>query len=448
MKAHLARIDQVNPALNAIVTQIPERALEEALKADESQAQGRPLGPLHGLPIAHKDLVLTAGIRTTFGSLLLKDYVPNRDDSIVGRLREAGAIALGKTNVPEFGAGSQTFNEVFGETRNPWDLSKTCGGSSGGAAVALSAGMVPIADGSDMGGSLRNPASFCHVVGLRPSPGRVPVVGGQMAWQTLSVLGPMARNVEDVALLLSAMAGPDPACPISIDTPGHLFRENLERDFSGVKVAWSPDFGELPVDPAVRRVTDSGRDVVESIGCELVETTPDWQGADEAFKTLRAWIFAQSLGDLPEEKRFFLKETIRWNLEAGLACSGRDVARAEVLRSRLYLRIAEFMEEYEFMILPVSQVPPFDVHTAYPEEVAGVEMETYIDWMKSSYFVSVVGLPALSLPFGFTEKGLPVGIQIVGRHHDDFGVLQLAWALEQSLGVSNILPPLDSQIDS
>jgi amidase len=347
--------------------------------------------------------------------------------------------------VPEFGAGSQTFNEVFGETRNPWDLSKTCGGSSGGAAVALSAGMVPIADGSDMGGSLRNPASFCHVVGLRPSPGRVPVVGGEMAWQTLSVLGPMARNVEDVALLLSAMAGPDPACPISIDVPGHLFREPLERDFSGVKVAWSSDFGELPVDRAVRSVTDSGRDVVESIGCELVETTPDWEGADEAFKTLRAWTFAQSLGDLPEEKRSFLKQTVRWNLEAGLACSGQDIARAEVLRSRLYVRIAEFMEEYEFMILPVSQVPPFDVRIAYPEEVAGVEMETYIDWMKSAYFVSVVGLPALSLPFGFTEEGLPVGIQIVGRHHDDFGVLQLAWALEQSLGVSNIRPPVDSQ---
>ena len=359
MEVHLARIDQVNSALNAIVTRVSERAMDEAGKADERQAQGRSLGPLHGLPIAHKDLVLTAGIRTTFGSLLLKDFVPTQDDSIVRRLRDAGAIALGKTNVPEFGAGSQTFNEVFGATRNPWDLSKTCGGSSGGAAVALSAGMVPIADGSDMGGSLRNPASFCHVVGLRPSPGRVPVVGAEMAWQTLSVLGPMARNVEDVALLLSAMAGPDPACPISIDAPGHLFREPLGRDFSGVKIAWSPDFGQLPVDPAVRYVTESGRHVAESIGCELVETTPDWQGADEAFKTLRAWTFAQSLGDLSEEKRSLLKETIRWNLEAGLACSGQDIARAEVLRSRLYARISEFMEQYEFMILPVSPGSPF-----------------------------------------------------------------------------------------
>ena len=447
MEAHLARIDQVNPRLNAIVTLEPELAMERALEADEYQAAGGELGPLHGLPIAHKDLVLTAGTRTTFGSLLLKDFVPHRDDSIVIRLREAGALALGKTNVPEFGAGSQTFNEVFGETRNPWDLSKTCGGSSGGAAVALSAGMVPIADGSDMGGSLRNPASFCHVVGMRPSPGRVPVVGDEMAWQTLSVLGPMARNVEDLALLLSAMAGPDPGCPISIDVPGHRFRESLDRDFSGVKVAWSPDFGVLPVDPAVRKVMDSARPVAESIGCEVSEANPDWAGADESFKTLRAWQFARLFGDLADEKRALLKETIRWNMEAGLACSGRDIAHAEVTRSRLYARVAAFMEDHEFMILPVSQVPPFDVTTRYPEEVEGVEMETYIDWMKSSYFVSATGLPALSLPFGFTEDGLPVGIQIVGRNHDDFGVLQLALALERTLGVSGKRPPLDRELE-
>ncbi|MAI25574.1 MAG: amidase [Spirochaeta sp.] len=445
MEAQLARIDQVNPHVNAIVTLQSEVALEKAREADEYQASGGVLGPLHGLPIAHKDLLSTAGMRTTFGSLLMKNFVPDRDDSLVIRLREAGAIALGKTNVPEFGAGSQTFNEVFGETRNPWDLSRTCGGSSGGAAVALSTGMVPIADGSDMGGSLRNPASFCHVVGLRPSPGRVPVAGEEMAWETLSVLGPMARNVEDVALLLSAMAGPDPACPISLDTPGDFFRQGLERDFTGVKVAWSPDFGVLPVDPAVRKVTDSARSVAERVGCEVMEADADWSGADEAFKTLRAWTFAQAFGSLSDEKKALLKDTVRWNLDAGLSLSGQDVARAQVFRSRLYARVAEFMEEYEFLILPVSQVPPFDVETRYPEEVEGVLMETYVDWMKSAYFVSALGLPALSLPFGFTEEGLPVGIQIVGRNHDDFGVLQLARALEECQGVSAMRPPLEAE---
>ncbi|MFP6641872.1 MAG: amidase family protein, partial [Myxococcota bacterium] len=229
LEAHLARIDAVNPRFNAIVTRVPEMAMKWAREADERQARGEELGPLHGLPIAHKDLLLTAGIRSTFGSTLLEDHVPDRDDLIVERLRRAGAICLGKTNVPEFGAGSQTYNEVFGETLNPWDPTKTCGGSSGGAAVALSTGMLPIADGSDMGGSLRNPANFCHVVGLRPSPGRVPTAPVDMAWQTLSVLGPMARNVEDTALLLSAMAGPDPRSPISLSTPGARFRRSEER---------------------------------------------------------------------------------------------------------------------------------------------------------------------------------------------------------------------------
>ncbi|MEE3326388.1 MAG: amidase [Myxococcota bacterium] len=445
MEAQLARIDEVNPRINAIVTLQPEIALEKAREADEYQASGGVLGPLHGLPIAHKDLVLTAGMRSTYGSLLFKDLVPDRDDSIVVRLRGAGAIALGKTNVPEFGAGSQTFNEVFGETRNPWDLSRTCGGSSGGAAAALSAGMVPIADGSDMGGSLRTPASFCHVVGLRPSPGRVPVAGAELAWDTLSVLGPMARNVEDTALLLSAMAGPDPACPIALDEPGDRFRQDLQRDFRGVKVAISADFGVLPVDPAVRAVTASARPVAEQVGCEVIECDTDWTGADQAFETLRAWTFAQTFGALPDEKKALLKDTIRWNLEMGLSLSGKDIARAEVLRSRAYARVAAFMEEYEFLILPVSQVPPFDVEIRYPDEVEGVSMETYIEWMKSSYLVSALGLPSLSLPFGFTEEGLPVGIQIVGRNHDDFGVLQLARALEECQGVSNLRPPLESK---
>ncbi len=447
MGAHLARIEAVNPELNAIVTLVPERALAWAAEADERQARGEALGPLHGLPIAHKDLVMTEGIRSTSGSRLLADHVPRADDLIVQRLRAAGAITLGKTNVPEFGAGSQTYNEVFGETLNPWDLTRTCGGSSGGAAVALAAGMVPIADGSDMGGSLRNPGSFCSVVGLRPSPGRVPIHPGRSHWSPLSVLGPMARTVEDTALLLSAMAGPDARAPLSLSTPGEAFAASLDRDFSGVRVAWSRDLGGLPVDSRVISVIESSRGAFAGIGCEIEEAEPDWSGADEAFKALRAWEFAQAFAGLPEGADRLLKETLRWNIEQGLGLSAADMARAENLRGQLYQRVHAFMEEYEFMVLPVSQVPPFAVSTRYPEEIEGVAMETYIDWMKSSYFVTLTGHPAISLPCGFTREGLPVGVQIVGRWRDDFGVLQIARALERILetesGISSAHPPID-----
>jgi amidase len=447
VKAHLARIEAVNPQLNAIVTLVPERALDWAAEADERQARGEVLGPLHGLPIAHKDLVLTEGIRSTSGSRLFADRVPKHDDLIVQRLRGAGAITLGKTNVPEFGAGSQTYNEVFGETLNPWDPTRTCGGSSGGAAVALATGMVPIADGSDMGGSLRNPASFCSVVGLRPSPGRVPIYPGRSDWSPLSVLGPMARTVEDTALLLSAMAGPDPRAPLSLETPGEAFARPLEHDFRGVRIAWSRDLGGLPVDARVKSVIEASRSAFTDLGCEVEEAEPDWSGADEAFKTLRAWEFAQTFAELPGAARSLLKDTLLWNINQGLALSSADVARAEILRGRIYQRVRVLMEGYRFMVLPVSQVPPFPVSLRYPESIAGVAMETYIDWMKSAYFVTLTGHPAISLPCGFTESGLPVGLQIVGRWRDDWGVLQFARALERVLetqrGVSSARPPVD-----
>ena len=261
MAAHLKQIDRVNPKVNAIVTLIAEQATENARKADEAQARGAALGPLHGLPVVHKDLFETAGIRTTFGSPIFKDNVPKRDAIIVERIRNAGAICVGKSNTPEFGTGSQTFNAVFGATKNPWDLTKTCGGSSGGAAVSLACGMVPIADGSDSGGSLRNPAAFCNVVGIRTAPGRVPQHAQGNAWLTISVQGPMARTVSDVALLLSAIAGPDPRCPISIDQPGSRFAGNLDRSFKGVRVAWFKNMGgdsvRCPRAPGHRRSTKS-----------------------------------------------------------------------------------------------------------------------------------------------------------------------------------------------
>ena len=368
------------------------------------------------------------------GSPIFERFVPDQDALIVERRKGAGAISVGKTNTPEFGAGSQTFNEVFGETLNPYDTTKTCGGSSGGAAVALACGMLPIADGSDMGGSLRNPASFCNVVGFRPCPGRVPT-WPDVAPSPLSVEGPMARTVQDAALMLSAMAGPDGRSPISIEEPGSVFARSLERDFGGARVAWSRDLGGLPVDPRVTAVLDGQRRVFEDLGCVVEEAEPDFAGADEVFKVLRAWRFELAYGELLEEHRHEMKDTVVWNIEEGRRLTGPQVGRAERLRAELYHRVRVFMETYEFLVLPVAQVPPFDVKERYVTEINGEEMGTYIDWMRSCYYVTVTGLPAISVPCGFTPGGLPVGVQIVGRHRDDFGVLQLAHAFE---GVTNI----------
>jgi amidase len=442
LATHLDQIERINPKVNAIVTLVAERALQDAAAADEALARGDDVGTLHGLPVAHKDMMLTKGIRTTFGSPIFRDFVPNEDALMVQRLRQAGAITIGKTNTPEFGAGSQTYNEVFGETLNPYDLTKTCGGSSGGAAGALACGMVPLADGSDMGGSLRNPASFCNVVGFRTSPGRVPVWPARDAWATLDVQGPMARTVQDVALMLSAIAGPDASCPIAIDEPGSVFARPLAREFSGVRVAWSSDLRGLPVDPAVTAVLESQRHVFESLGCHVEPAEPDFSDADEVFKALRAATFEMTLGGLLNDHRHQMKETVIWNIEEGQRLSGHDIGRAQAKRTALYQRVRAFMETYEFLVMPVSQVPPFPVDQRYVEQINGVQMETYIDWMKSCYYITAVGLPAISLPCGFTPDGLPVGVQIVGRHHDDFGVLQLAHAFEQATEVWKRRPPI------
>ena len=442
MEAHLAQVERVNPKVNAIVTLLPEKAMEQASAADETLTRGTEVGPLHGLPVAHKDLVFTRGIRTTLGSLAFKDFVPEEDALIVERLKKAGAITIGKTNTPEFGAGSQTYNEVFGETLNPYDTSRTCGGSSGGAAVALACGMLPIADGSDLGGSLRNPASFCNVVGFRPSPGRVPVWPNFVAWFPLTVQGPMARTVQDTALMLSAIAGPDPRSPIAVTEPGSLFSRPLERDFKGVLVAWSRDLGELPVDPRVTEAIEGQRNAFESLGCVVEDREPDFTDADEVFKVWRAWRFELAFAELLENHRDQLKDTVIWNIEEGMKLSGPQIGRAERRRTELYHRVRKFMETYEFLILPVSQVPPFDVKQRYVTEIDGVRMDTYLDWMKSCYYISVTGLPAISVPCGFTPDGLPVGIQIVGRHQNDLGVLELAHAFEQATGLWRRRPPV------
>src|SRR5216684_1809876 len=377
LDAHLHQIKRLNPQVNAIITLDAEGAKKRASAADESQARGDALGPLHGLPIAHKDLVETAGMRTTFGSPLFRDYVPTEDAILVERTRAAGAILIGKTNAPEFGAGSQTFNTVFGKTLNPWDLTKTCGGSSGGAAVALACGMLPIADGSDTGGSLRNPASFCSVVGFRTSPRRVPVVPSEYGWSTLNVVGPMARTVQDVALFLSAMAGPDARAPLSIHEPGSKFAQRLDRDPKGLRVAWCPKFGGLPYDHRTQEVFDAQRKKFESLGCVTEDADPDFSGADESFKVLRALAFYQQHADLPQAQRAQIKDTVIQEIERGASLIGPQIAAAETQRSGLFTRIAQLMAKYDFMILPVTQVPAFDINQEYVKEIEGTRMEDY-----------------------------------------------------------------------
>jgi amidase len=442
MTAHLKQIEGVNPKVNAIVTLIADQALENARKADSLQAKGAVLGPLHGLPVAHKDLVETAGIRTTFGSLIFKDYVPKEDAIIVERIRRAGAITVGKTNTPEFGAGSQTFNRVFGATKNPYDLTKTCGGSSGGAAVSLACGMLPIADGSDAGGSLRNPAAFCGVVGLRVAPGRVPHAAIGNAWSTISVTGPMARTVADVALLLSVMAGPDARCPISITEPGARFAGNLQRDFKGARVAWFKNLGGVRFDSRILDIVNRQRKVFEDLGCVVEEAEPDLTGADEAFNILRAWGYASTQAENVKNHRDLVKDTILWEVERGSKLSGADIARAHTLHSQVWDRMRAFQQRYEYFILPTTQVLPFDINQPYVTEIEGVRMQTYIDWMKSCYLISILETPAISVPCEYMAGGLPVGLQIVGRHRDEWRVLQLAYAFEHATKSTNRKPPI------
>jgi amidase len=445
LEAHLQQIARFNPSVNAIVTLTAEHAATLAERADEAIAAGRILGPLHGLPVAHKDLTETKGIRTTYGSPLRSSYVPDEDSLVVERLVDAGAVTVGKTNTPEWGTGSQTYNAVFGATRNPYNLDRTPGGSSGGAAAALAAGMIPIADGSDMGGSLRNPASFCNVVGLRPSPGRVPVWPSADPWFAFGVSGPMARTVADVALMMSVLAAPDARSPLSQAVPVERFEQSLERDFSGTSVAWSRDLGGLPVDEAVLRAIASGPEVLATLGCAVTHRDPDLTGADDVFRTWRAWNYAVTLGDLYAAHPEQFGDSTAWNIRAGLEVTGADLVRAQRERTALYHRMRRFLDEYEFLVTLVSQVPPFDVDVPYPTQVAGVPSETYLDWMRACYWISATGLPAASVPFAFTDDGLPVGLQIVGRAGDDFGVLQLARAIESETQTWRRRPPLDAR---
>jgi amidase len=442
LEAHLARIEEVNPRVNAIVTLVPERALAEAAELDGRAARGEPLGLLHGLPIAIKDLMDTKGIRTTYGSPIHADHVPDRDALIVTRLRAAGAVVIGKTNTPEFGAGSHTFNEVFRATRNPYDLGRSVGGSSGGAAAALAAGMVPIADGSDLGGSVRNPASFCNVVGLRPSPGRVASTRPGDAWDPMSLLGPMARSTDDAALLLAAIAGPDPRAPLSLAEDPAPFAALAPRGLADARIAWSETVDGLPIDPAVSATLAGVRERLEAAGVEVVPTEPDLSGADQVFETFRSFEFfashAAEVRDHPE----LTKPEVRQDVEWGAALTADRLADAGRLRTELFRRVGALVADYDALALPTVQLPPFPVDWRYPEEVAEIEMERYYTWMRSCTRISATNLPALSVPAAFTDDGLPVGLQLVGSHNQELRLLELAAAVETELGATARRPQL------
>jgi amidase len=447
LELHLDRIASVNGSVNAVVSLDEERARAGAAAADEQTARatpGEPTGALHGLPHAFKDTHEVAGWRTTFGSPLRADYVPRRDDLVAERIRGAGAVTIGKTNVPEWAAGSHTFNPVFGTTLNPYDLTRSAGGSSGGAAAALASGMVPLADGSDMGGSLRNPASFNNVVGLRPSVGRVPSWPTTNAWELTSVGGPMARNVEDLALLLSVLAGPTTRAPMSLEAPGSAFAPPLrDGGLVGARVALSVDFGgAFAVEHAVADVVRAQAAVLESRGAAVEEAYPVLHSADAAFRTLRAWVFHHRFRALLDKRPDDFKPALRQNILAGADLTGSDLARAYQQLTSIQDRMRAFFETYDLLALPVSQVPPFDAEQEYPSAINGVEQQTYLDWMRSAYLISVTGCPAVSVPAGFTADGLPVGLQLVAPARQERRLLEMAHAFEQATRVGDRRPLL------
>jgi amidase len=433
MQSFYNQIERVNVQVNALVSLLDrDQATAFARDADRRLAAGEPVGPLFGLPHAVKDLEDAVGFPTTEGSPIYRDLMPERDSLVVERIRRAGVIIIGKTNVPEFGLGSHTFNPVFGPTRNPYDLSKSAGGSSGGGGAALASGMLPLADGSDMGGSLRNPGNFNNVVGFRPSPGLVPSWPTAKPWLGLSVKGPMARTVSDAAFLLSVIAGPDARDQLAYPVDPARLTGPLDRDFTGVRVAWCPDLGCLPLDPRVRQVLEGQCATFESLGCVVEEAAPDLTDADGIFHDLRAFSVASEDHKLLQTHRDLLKSEAVWNIEEGLKLSAVDVGKAMSRQNALFHRVRKFMKRYEFILCAVNQVPPFPVEWRYPTSIDGVEMPDYISWMKSAYHITVTRSPAISVPAGFTDDGLPVGIQIVGRFRDDLGMLQLAHAFESA----------------
>ena len=446
LQAVLARIDAVNPRVNAYVTLARESALRSARQATQRLRRGATLPPLHGVPVSIKDLTPTKGIRTTSGSKVFEHHVPAEDALVVERLKAGGAIVVGKTNTPEFGAGGNTSNAVFGATRNPWNLALTCGGSSGGAAVALATGMGPLAHGTDLGGSVRTPAAFCGVVGFRTTPGLVPIYPTDLAWNSLSVTGPMARTVADIALMLSVMAGPDDRAPLSYDVDTRIFRAAVRRpSVRGWRVAWTPDLGGLiPVDPEVARVAEQATRVWRTLGARVRTASPSFAELDEIVLGTRGLSMVALHADKLPRWRSEMQKGLVWNIEQGLELTPGAIGRAEKLRSALWQRVRRFMEGYELLVLPTVAVKPFPVEQWYPTEIGGKPLENYTQWFSLTYAISVLGLPVISIPAGFTRDGLPVGIQIVGRRRQEAAVLAAAAAFERAAPWADRIPPVVS----
>ena len=446
MEATLDHVDRVNRHVNAIVARQPrEGLLRQATERDEQLARGEWHGWLHGMPQAIKDFEPVRGILSTYGSPVFKDFVPTTDSIVVERMRAAGAIIIGRTNVPEFALGSHTFNPVYGTTFNAYDQGKTAGGSSGGAAVAVALRMLPVADGSDFMGSLRNPAAYNNVFGLRPSYGRVPS-GRDAFLPAMSCNGPIARTVPDLAMLLSVQAGYDARVPLSIRQDPALFTRALDRDFKGVRVAWGGDLGgHLPFEPGVLDLCEGALTAFEQVGCVVEAVVPDFPMADlwRDFMTLRWWHMATVHGPIHADpaKRALMKPEAIWEVENGLALSAREVARASAGRSAWYAAFRTLLDDYDYFVLPSAQVFPFNAATRWPATVGDRPMDTYHRWMEVVAPVTMTGCPALNVPAGFNDDGLPMGMQIVGRNHGEWDCLQLAFAYDQVTGWTRRRPP-------
>ncbi len=444
MQAVLARIDAVNPKLNAYVTVARESALKAARAATTALKKGAALPPLHGIPVSIKDLTPTKGIRTTWGSKIYEHHVPDEDALVVQRLKAAGAIVVGKTNTPEFGAGGNTFNAVFGVTRNPWNPVLTCGGSSGGAAVALATGMGPLAQGSDLGGSLRTPAAFCGVVGFRTTPGLVPVYPRDLAWDSFSVSGPMARTVADTALMLSVIAGPDDRAPLSYAVDMREFLKAVNApSVKGWRVAWTPDLnGLIPVDEEVARVAEGATRIFRSLGATVKADCPDFSEVNDIVLATRGLCMVALHADKLARWKDQMQKGLVWNIEQGLKLTPEGIGRGEKLRTNLWHRVRAFLETYDLLILPTVAVRPFPVEQPYPTEINGKPLENYTQWFFLTYAITLTGLPAISVPCGFTRDGLPVGLQIVGRRRQEAEVLRAAAAFEAAAPWAAKVPPI------
>ncbi len=433
MTAYLDQIERFNSKVNAIVSLQPRDALLTQADARDAQLGRREsMGWMHGFPHAVKDLAATKGIRTTWGSPLL-DTVPRQDSLFVERLRRSGAILIGKTNAPEFGLGSQTYNPVFGATRNAYDQTKTSGGSSGGASAAIALRMLPVADGSDMMGSLRNPTAYNNVMGLRTSFGRVPARGGELYLEQLSVDGPIGRSAADVARLLSVMAGPDQRFPLSIQQDPAIFTQPLERDFKGTRLAWLGNLGgHLPMEPGILELCEKSFPAFESIGCTIEAASLDYSPKTmwDCWLVLRHWLVAGGLAALysDPEKRKLMKPEAQWEVAGGLPLTGMQAYAASEARSAIYRALLAMFEKYDYLLIPSAQVFQFDVNIHWPAEINGVAMDTYHRWMEVVILGSLSGGPTINVPVGFNGAGLPMGMQIIGRNQMDFAVLQLAHA--------------------